>query len=433
MADTKNVLVIGSGGREHALTWKLLQDPNVQVYVAPGNAGTSAEPNAYNIDLAAKPENFAKIAEFIKDKDISMVVVGPEDPLDKGIVDYLAKGGYHNVIGPAQNAAQLESDKFFSFDVMGAVGIPQAEGVKCYSTQEAIDFIRSGRFEQPVLKARGLTGGKGVTVCSSIDEALAEITGHASSYGEHVLVSKKLYGQEFSVFGLSDGERVRILNAAFQDHKPRDNGDTGVNTGGMGAYGPAPIATLDDLKEAEFIMNRLVTKMHQDGIPYKNAWLYGGFMKTEEGIKVIEWNIRFGDPECQPAMMIMNGDLYTVHDLTLKGGLHEADLSVRPGYSTCVVMAAPTYPTSGSKGKLIKGLAEVAGMPGVKVFHAGTARNEDGEVVTNGGRILGVTSYDADFMRSQELAYRAKRVIIIEGGSHSRDDVGDKAHALLRN
>lgn len=432
MADTKNILVIGSGGREHALTWKLLQNPDVVCYVAPGNAGTANEPNSKNVNLVAKPENFEDIAAFILENDIGMVVVGPEDPLDKGLVDYLANAGYSNVIGPSKAAAQLESDKFYSFDVMASVGIPQAEGMKCYSTEEAIDFIKKGRFEQPVLKARGLTGGKGVTVCNSIDEALAEINSHSSSYGEQVLVSKRLYGQEFSVFGLSDGDSVRILQAAFQDHKRRDNGDTGVNTGGMGAYGPAPIASLDDLNEAEFIMQRLVTKMDHDRTPYKNAFLYGGFMKTDEGIKVIEWNIRFGDPECQPAMMVMNGDLYTVLDLTLKGRLNESDLSVKPGYSTCVVIAAPDYPNSGSKDNLIFGLPQVANMDNVKVFHAGTKLNDARDVVTNGGRILGVTSYAPDFVDSQKLAYDAAKVIEIQNGSRYRTDIGDKAHALLR-
>ena len=295
------VLVIGSGGREHALGWKLGKSDEVkEVIYAPGNAGTQ-EDKGRNVAIdSTKKENFEAVKDFIQAGNIDMTVVGPEQPLADGLVDYLHTHGHKRVFGPSKKAAQLESDKFFSYNLMEELNIPQADSIMCYETVEALDAIGEigNKYANGVvIKARGLTGGKGVTVCDNANEAISEIQNHSKSYGPEVLIAQRLYGQEFSVFGISDGESVSPLEIALQDHKPLLEEDEGPNTGGMGAYGPAPIASTEVVRNvAENMMTPVVQLMNKKGNEYK-GFMYAGCMMTQEGPKIIEFNIRFGDPE----------------------------------------------------------------------------------------------------------------------------------------
>jgi len=295
----KKVLIIGSGGREHALGWKLAQSEEVsEVLYAPGNAGTQ-EGKGRNVPInGANKENFGAVADLIESEEIDLAIVGPEAPLADGLVDFLNARGYNRVLGPTEQASQLESDKFFSYNLMKALKIPQANSVKCSTTEEAIKAINDTATDNGiVIKARGLTAGKGVTVCDSKEQALAEISQHSEKYGAEVLIAERLFGQEFSIFGISDGNRVSPLEISLQDHKPLLEGDKGPNTGGMGAYGPAPVASSSSVKHiAETVLTPIVQKMKADGIEYK-GFIYAGMIATETGPKVIEFNIRFGDPE----------------------------------------------------------------------------------------------------------------------------------------
>lgn len=425
----KKVLVVGSGGREHALGWKLGQSDEISaVYYAPGNAGTE-EDKGRNIKIdGTKKENFPSLFDLVDSEDIDMVIVGPEAPLADGVVDFFNLRGYDNIFGPTAGASLLETDKFFSFDLMNKLGIPQADSVKCYSTDEAIREINKRSTQDGiVIKARGLTGGKGVTVCDSREPALAEIRKHANKYGPEVLIAERLYGQEFSVFGVSDGNEVLPLEISLQDHKPLLDGDEGVNTGGMGAYGPASIAPAGLVgKIACDVMTPVVRKMRNYGHKYK-GFLYAGMMMTEDGPKVIEFNIRFGDPECQPAMMLLKNDLYHIIASSLEGKLDQVKIEVYPGAACCVVLASKGYPDDYKKGLEISGLEDAGKPNNVKVFHAGT-KKENGQILTSGGRVLGVTSYSQNgIIDARNLAYEAVSKINIPGGFHYRKDIADKA------
>ncbi|MFQ5474247.1 MAG: phosphoribosylamine--glycine ligase, partial [Candidatus Nanoarchaeia archaeon] len=299
------VMIIGNGGREHALGWNISKSDEVsEVIYAPGNAGT-AEGKGRNVDI--DPMDFPGLISFIESENLDLTVVGPEAPLAKGLVDLLHARGYQHVFGCTRKAAMLESDKFFSYDLMRSLDIPQAESIKCYTLEEAFAAIRKLATNQGVvIQARGLTGGKGVTVCESKTEALEEIVRHTEKYGTEVLIAERLSGQEFSVFGISDGNQVLPLEISLQDHKPVFDGDKGPNTGGMGAYGPASVASRIVVKEvSDGIMNPLVRKMRYARNPFV-GFLYAGMIMTSEGPKVIEFNVRFGDPECQPAMMMVD-------------------------------------------------------------------------------------------------------------------------------
>ncbi len=420
----KKVLMVGGGGREHALGWKLGQSPRVaEVLYANGNAGTALEENARNIDVEGieKPEHFPGLLDIIKAENIDMVVVGPEAPLANGLVDFLAAAGYTNVVGPTQVQAQIESDKFYSFDIMEELGIRQAEGVKCYSVAEAIHEIHI-RERDIVMKARGLKAGKGVSLHKTAVNARANLAASPSLYGTEILISQRLFGQEFSAFALCDGTTAYMLNIATQDHKPLDDGDKGPNTGGMGAYCPAPIATADDLGETHDIMNKIVDKTGFKG------FLYAGMMKTDDGLYVIEFNCRMGDPETQPIMMQMKGDLYTALEQVIQGEADEIDLGFKPGAACSVVIASKGYPGAYPKGKLIEGIDKANEIEGVKVFQAGTKIDRQRNLVTNGGRVLGVTCYHEEGLATaQKLAYEAVDKIYIDGGSQHRTDIGDKA------
>ena len=427
----KKVLIIGSGGREHALGWKIGQSDEVsEVFYAPGNAGTQKEEKGRNVDI---DESFRKTARFIEQEDINLTVVGPEQPLANGLVDFLNYRGYNRVFGPTQKASQLESDKFFSFDLMKECFIPQAESVKCHSTNEAIDAINKKSTQNGiVIKARGLTGGKGVTVCDSKEQALSEIKNHSELYGPEVLIAERLFGQEFSVFGISDGTKVSPLEISIQDHKQLLDRDKGPNTGGMGAYCPVPITSDNFVRNiSRNIMTPLVQEMKKQGNEYK-GFIYGGFMMTEKGPKVIEFNIRFGDPECQPAMMMIKNGLYQPLSLALEGKLDDVDIEFNPGASCCVVLASQGYPGSYKKGLPISGLDRANAIEGIKVFHAGT-KLFDNQVVSSGGRVLGVTSYSPKGIAdAQKIVYKAISKIKIPGKFHYRSDIADKAIKSLK-
>ncbi len=426
------VLVIGSGGREHALGWKIAQSEEVEeVLYAPGNPGMlEGKCKVVPVD-GSKIENADAISNLIEQENIDLTVVGPEAPLAAGLVNTLNNRGHNRVFGPTKQASLLESDKFYSYDIMKEIGIPQANSMKCFSTQDAVNAIKiMSETEGVVIKARGLTGGKGVTVCDSKEEALTEISNHAENYGSHVLIAERLFGQEFSVFGISDGEQVSPLEISIQDHKPLLDGDKGPNTGGMGAYGPAPVASAEVVKKvADDIMTPVVQEMKKKGTPYK-GFLYGGMIMTEKGPKVIEFNIRFGDPECQPGMMMVESDMYKALSYAVDGKLNEVDFKFKPGAACCVVLASQGYPGSYEKGLLIKGIEEAEQISAVKVFHAGTreVENGDGRFVTAGGRVLGVTGYSpAGISEAQKVAYNAVSKISIPGGWAYRQDIADKA------
>ena len=423
------VLIIGSGGREHALGWKLAQSDKVtEVLYAPGNGGT-AEGKGRNVPLdGAKPDNFSKVYDLIQEEGIVLTVVGPEQPLTHGLVDYLQSRGYNGVFGPTKAASQLESDKFYSYELMEGISIPQAVSVPCYTTAEAIAAINQHTTEQGiVIKARGLTAGKGVTVCDTKEQALEEITKHAALYGPEVLISERLFGQEFSVFGISDGNKVHPIELSFQDHKQLLEGDDGPMTGGMGAYGPAPIADRSAVQSvADTIMTPLVQRMKANGNEFK-GFLYAGIMQTAAGPKVLEFNVRFGDPECQSAMVMLKNDLYVVLSSALEGKLDQVKMDFNPGAACCVVLASQGYPISYKKGFAISGVKEANNAEGVTVFHAGT-KIADSQLQTAGGRVLGVTGYSKHGIAvAQNLAYQGVAAISVDGGFAYRKDIARKA------
>ncbi len=430
MSHNQTVLIIGSGGREHALGYNLALDEVVsEVLYAPGNAGTALEKKGRNI--AIDITDFSSIANLIEAKDINLTVVGPEQPLADGFVDYLNSIGYDKAFGPVKKGALLESDKFFSYMIMGSIGIPQADSALCFTKEEAIAEIKKRTTKEGiVIKARGLTAGKGVSVCSSLEEALTEIEIHSERYGPEVLISERLSGEEFSVFGISDGNNVYPINVSFQDHKLAYDGDKGPNTGGMGAYGPAPVAPEIVVRDiANTVMTPVVQEMARIGSPYK-GFFYAGMILTEDGPKVIEFNVRFGDPECQPAMMVLKDSLYQPLSLALEGKLDQLKIDFRPGASCCVVLASKGYPGSYKKGSRILGIDEANAIDGVKVFHAGTKFDESGNIVTEGGRVLGVTSYSSLGIADAKIsAYDGVSEIIKHspGIFHYRKDIADKA------
>lgn len=399
------ILIIGSGGREHAFGWKLSQNEKIStIFYAPGNGGT-IENKGINIPIdGTKKENFEKIYEFIISKKIDMVIIGPEGPLTDGIVDYLNERGYNRVFGPSKKASLLESDKFFSFDMMNKLNIPQAESIKCYNLEEAIIAIdKLSTPEGIVIKARGLTGGKGVSIYDSKEDALKEIELHHNRYGHEVLIAERLFGQEFSIFGISDGTKVYPFEIAFQDYKRLMDRDKGPNTGGMGAYGPVPFVSREIIIDiCKNILTPIIQELKKMGIIYK-GFIYTGMIMTKNGPKVLEFNVRFGDPECQPAMMMLKSDLYNLLSDTLDGILK--NIQFHPGAACCVVLASKGYPGDYKKGLHIYGLQYAERIENVKIFHADT-KKEGNVIFSGGGRILGVTGYSPNNIEeARDIAY----------------------------
>jgi phosphoribosylamine---glycine ligase len=418
------VLVIGGGGREHALVWKIKQSPKVEkIFCAPGNAGTAEL--AENIPIAA--DDIKGLLEFALQKGIGLTVVGPEQPLVKGIVDRFEEKGLR-IFGPNARAAELEGSKSFSKDIMKKYGLPTAEYKTFNSADSAAKYIESKNCPL-VVKADGLAAGKGVLLCQTADEALDavdSIMGKRSfgEAGDQIVVEEFLEGEEVSVLAFSDGQTVLLMDSA-QDHKAAYDGDKGPNTGGMGAYSPAPIFTETmRQKVRDKIMLPMIRAMQQEGRPYKGI-LYAGLMLTKTGPQILEFNARFGDPETQPLLVRMDSDIIPIFEACIDGTLDECPLQWKNESSVCVVMAAKGYPDSYDKGKPISGLKDANALPGVVVFHAGT-KEQDGEVLTHGGRVLGVTAIGEDTATAISRAYKAVEKIEWDG-IHYRKDIGHRA------
>ncbi len=423
------VLVIGSGGREHALCWKLAQSPMVErVYCAPGNAGIALEARCYPTSVT----DFSGLADLVKKEGIDLTVIGPEDPLARGIVDYFEERGLR-IVGPSAAAAQIEASKVFAKELMHKYGIPTANFEVFDDPNKAMAYVEK-RGVPIVVKADGLAAGKGVIVCHSLDQARQAIEkimiekafGEA---GNRIVIEECLFGEEASFMVLTDGENILPLPTS-QDHKPLLDGDKGPNTGGMGAYSPAPVVTGSLAEEIiETIMRPVIHALAKEGRPYRGV-LYGGLMISDRRPYVLEFNCRFGDPEAQPVVMRLKNDLAELLEATLTGRLAEQKIQLDPRACVCVVMASKGYPGSYKKGQVIKGLSKVARMKDVKVFHAGTAR-KDKQFVTAGGRVLGVTALGKDIPDAIKRAYSAVEKISWEG-VYYRKDIGAKALKHLK-
>ncbi|MCR9178684.1 MAG: phosphoribosylamine--glycine ligase [Erythrobacteraceae bacterium] len=411
-----NILLLGSGGREHALAWKLAQSPSLtQLYAAPGNPGIAEEAECVALDVS----NHATVIDFCKAQNIGLVVIGPEAPLVDGLSDSLRAAGVP-VFGPSQAAAQLEGSKGFTKDLCARAGIPTAGYVRTASLEDARAALT--RFAPPyVLKADGLAAGKGVVIADTIEAAeiaLADMFGgQFGEAGAEVVIEEFMHGEEASFFALTDGTAILPFGSA-QDHKRVGDGDTGPNTGGMGAYSPAPVLTPElQTQVMAAIIEPTVRTMREDGNPYSGV-LFAGLMLTADGPRLIEYNARFGDPECQVLMMRLESDLAQIMLACAKGELAGVEAAFRAHTALTVVMAAKGYPGKPEKGGAI-GLGD-AQSNGAKVFHAGTAL-KDGALVANGGRVLNVTATGANVTEAQARAYAAVDAITFPSGFCRRD------------
>jgi phosphoribosylamine---glycine ligase len=423
-----NILLLGSGGREHALAWKMAASPLTdRLFCAPGNAGIAQEAECVTLDLA----DHAAIIGFCRTNGIHFVVVGPEAPLCAGIVDDLEAAGI-KAFGPSRVAAQLEGSKGFTKDLCRSAGIPTADYERFREAEKAKAYVRA-RGAPIVVKADGLAAGKGVVVAESIAEAEAAIEmilgGELGTAGAELVIEECLVGEEASFFALCDGETALPL-ATAQDHKRAFDGDKGPNTGGMGAYSPAPII---DAAMSARVMNEIIDPtlraMKAIGAPYKGV-LYAGLMITAEGPKLIEYNVRFGDPECQVLMPRLISDLVPALLASRDGVLTSLDLRWHTQAALTVVMAAKGYPGPYAKGSVIEGLPEAAAVEGVEIFHAGT-KQDGGQIVANGGRVLNISALGRTVGEAQARAYAAiARIRWPEG--FCRKDIGWRAIARER-
>jgi phosphoribosylamine--glycine ligase len=420
------VLVIGHGGREHALVWKLKQSPSVTaVFCAPGNAGTALE--GCNVDIQAT--DIPRLVKFAQAERIDLTVVGPEVPLVSGIVDEFLKAGLR-IFGPTKKAAELEGSKKFCKELLKKANVPTADFRVFTNGAEAMSYVASRETEGFVIKADGLCAGKGVAVCTSKEEAndaikrmlLQKEFGDA---GSRILIEEKLEGQEASLLAIVDGHTIVPLEAA-QDHKAAHDGDTGPNTGGMGAYSPTPLVTPQLVDFAvEKILVPTIHELRKEGRPFRGC-LYAGLMLTHQGPKVLEFNVRFGDPETQAILMRLKSDLAQILFAAAEGKLEDIPpLEWDPRPAVCVVMASAGYPGEYQKGKPIRGLDDAAQVPDAKVFHAGTIRAGD-QILTDGGRVLGVTALGDNLPQAKLRAYQAVKCIRWDG-AWCRKDISDKA------
>ena len=420
-----NVLIIGSGGREHALAWKIRQSPRVKrIFCAPGNAGIAQVADL--VPLAA--DDVAGLARFAHDERIGLTVVGPELPLTLGIADEFQRQGLR-IFGPTRAGARLEGSKAFTKELLRRQGVPTGFFSTFSEADEAARYVAEVGVPI-VIKADGLAAGKGVVICQTMkdaEEAIDEImrTRIFGSAGERVVIEEFLEGEEVSFIALTDGRTVLPL-ASSQDHKRAFDGETGPNTGGMGAYSPAPVLT-PALHERIMrqVMEPVVQGLNESKLDYRGV-LYAGLMITESGPKVLEFNARFGDPECQPLMLRLKSDLVQLMEACVDGRLAEVNVEWDERAAACVVLAAAGYPGTYEKGKVIRGLEALRGWQNGVVFHAGTAQRDDA-IVTNGGRVLGVTALGATVRDAVTEAYRAVEQIHWDG-IHYRRDIG--YHAL---
>ena len=416
-----NVLIIGAGGREHALAWKAAQSLRVDtVYVAPGNAGTAREPGVSNV--AIDPMDFTALADFARHNQVGLTIVGPEAPLVAGVVDFFRAAGLR-CFGPSRDAAQLEGSKAFTKDFLARHGIPTAAYRSFTEIAAAEAYIRE-RGAPIVVKADGLAAGKGVILANSVEEAIAAVhdmlAGNAfGDAGHRVVIEEFLLGEEASFIVMVDGSNVLAL-ATSQDHKARDDGDRGPNTGGMGAYSPAPVVTPEIHRRVmrEVIMPT-VRGMMLEGNTY-TGFLYAGLMIAPDGsLRVLEYNCRFGDPETQPILMRLKSDITLLCDAAIDGQLDAVEAEWDPRAAVGVVMAAGGYPDSYTKGEVISGLPQ-GERPDSKVFHAGTALADD-KVVTSGGRVLCITALGDTVAAAQRRAYSVCAGIHWNGSFHRHD------------
>jgi phosphoribosylamine--glycine ligase len=425
------LLVIGSGGREHALVWKLAQSPHAtQMWCAPGNAGIAQErlaKNGSNVECVnIGVEDLPKLLAFAQDKKIDFTIVGPDNPLALGIVDLFQKDGL-KIWGVNQKAAQFESSKVFSQKFMEKYGIPTASAGTFSEAGPAKAFAAS--LGKCVVKADGLALGKGVLICADATEAERAVdeimVGKAfGAAGARVVIQEFVEGMEISLHALCDGKTAKLFPTS-QDHKRALDGDKGLNTGGMGTYSPTPFLTDAQLADtAKKILEPFMRGCEAEGIDYRGL-LYPGIMLTKNGPKILEFNARFGDPETQVYLMRLENDLVELLDASVSGTLDKSELKWSPAVAVCVVMASGGYPGNYAKGRIISGLDTAAKLPDTKVFHAGTAL-KDGQIVTNGGRVLGVTALGKDLKAAQAAAYAAVEKIQFEG-AHFRRDIAAKA------
>ncbi|MCD7714859.1 MAG: phosphoribosylamine--glycine ligase [Lachnospiraceae bacterium] len=415
------VLIVGSGGREHAIAWKAAQSPKVdKIYCAPGNAGIEE----YAECVAIGAMEFDRLAAFAKEKEIDLTVVGMDDPLVGGIVDVFEAQGLR-VFGPRKNAAILEGSKAFSKDLMKKYNIPTAAYENFTDAEAALQYLETAKMPI-VLKADGLALGKGVLICNTLEEAKAGVKEimqdkKFGSAGNCMVIEEFMTGREVSVLSYVDGKTIKPMTSA-QDHKRAGDGDTGLNTGGMGTFSPSPFYTKEiDAFCQEKIYQPTVDAMAAEGRPFKGI-IFFGLMLTEDGPKVLEYNARFGDPEAQVVLPRMKTDIIDVFEACIDGTLDQIDLEFEDNAAVCVVLASDGYPVHYEKGIRIDGLENFKGKDGYYVFHAGTAK-KDGVIVTNGGRVLGVTATGADLKAARANAYEAVDWITFSN-KYYRHDIG---------
>ena len=425
----KNILIIGGGGREHAIGWKIKQSPKCgELFFAPGNAGTASIGS--NLDI--KATEIDKLLNFAKDNNIDLTLAIPDDPLSLGIVDNFTKEGLR-IFGPTQNASKLEWSKAYAKEFMAKYNLPTAKFEIFTDFNDAKSYVENEPLPI-VIKASGLALGKGVIICNSKEEALRalddilikKVFGEA---GREVVVEEFLIGPEISTHAFTDGKNFSFFPTA-QDHKRVGEGDTGLNTGGMGTIAPLPFV---NLSEIDFMKENIVKKtlegMHREGAPFSGV-IYPGLMLTKDGPKVLEYNARFGDPETQTYMRLLESDLVDIIDACINGKLNELEIKWKPLSACTVVLASGGYPGEYSKGKVISGIKEAEADESVVVFHAGTIINE-GDLVTNGGRVLGVSAVGVDLKDALDKAYKAILNISFEGMQY-RGDIGKKTLSLIK-
>lgn len=417
-----NVLVVGGGGREHALVWKISRSPYIEkIFCAPGNAGIAELAECVDIPVT----DVRGLVQFAEKNGVDLTVVGPELPLSLGLVDALSKRGL-TAFGPTKKAAQVEGSKAYAKSLMVRFGIPTAAYREFTKTEPALDHLMKAAYPL-VVKADGLAEGKGVLICDTREQALDGLDRimrrrDFGDAGKKLIVEEMLTGEEASVLALTDGEKIALLPSA-QDHKAVFEGDRGPNTGGMGAYAPAPVMTprlLKTVRETVFVP--MIAGMRSMGIPYRGV-LYAGLMITRSGPKVLEFNCRFGDPETQAILPLVKTDLVDLMIECAEGRLKNESVELEEGSSVCVVMASGGYPGPYEKGKVIQGLGSIP--EDVRVFHAGTKR-KDGNAVTSGGRVLGVTAAAESIERAIGKAYQAVGRITFDG-AYYRKDIGHRA------
>ena len=416
------ILIVGSGGREHAIAWKVSQSPLAEkIYCAPGNAGIAEV--AECVDIGAM--EFDKLASFAKEKAIDLTIIGMDDPLVGGIVDVFEAQGLR-VFGPRKNAAILEGSKAFSKDLMKKYHIPTAAYETFDDPRKAEEYLKTAKFPI-VLKADGPALGKGVLICNTLEEALEGVKTimldkKFGSAGNHMVIEEFMTGREVSVLSFVDGKTIKTM-ASAQDHKRAKDGDQGLNTGGMGNFSPTPFYTkeVDDFCR-KYIFQPTVDAMAAEGREFKGV-IFFGLMLTPEGPKVLEYNARFGDPEAQVVLPRMENDMVEVVEACIDGRLDQIDLKFKEDAAVCVVLASDGYPVSYEKGLPIRGLENFKGKDGYYVFHAGTKFGPEGQVLTNGGRVLGVTALGKDLKEARKNAYEAVDWVDFDN-KYYRHDIG---------